>query len=161
MKKLSLVFVILFLVATGCALFDKSAKTDPPAGTSPPRYEPLNQAFYGFPDVPVPKELTFVPEKSFVYETMNLRVGVMILRGNVDLQSLENYFKVNMLKNGWRFVNSFKFRDIAMNFAKEDRTCNIKMNKESFSAEVEVWVGPATALTAPQPADKGMMQKDN
>jgi len=70
-------------------------------------------------------------------------VGVVVLNGNVDLDSLENYFKVNMVKNGWRFVNSFKFKDVTLNFVKDDKTCNIKMSRSVFSSDVEIWVGPA------------------
>ncbi|MCX8023218.1 MAG: hypothetical protein N2745_10650 [Syntrophorhabdaceae bacterium] len=139
-KTISLFFVIL-ITFSGCAYFQKQVKDETP----PSKQETINQVFYGFPDIPIPKELEFVRDKSFIYETVSLRAGVMYLTGNVDLQSLENYFKVNMIKNGWRFVNSFKFREISMNFSKEDKTCNIKMSRSGFSSEVEIWVGPAVA----------------
>jgi hypothetical protein len=151
MRKIVLLFCIMLLVFSGCTYFQKPVKDDP----SQPGQNTLNQTFYGFPDIPLPTELNFVREKSFIYETANLRVGVMYLSGNVDLQSLENYFKINMIKNGWKFINSFKFKDVALNFVKEDKTCNIKMVKDSFNAEVEIWVGPASAI------DKGHMQKGN
>jgi hypothetical protein len=139
----------MLLFVSGCTLFQKPVKEETPQ----PGPGALNQTFYGFPDIPVPSELNFVKEKSFVYEASNLRVGVMCLNGNVDLQSLENYFKINMIKNGWRFVNSFKFKDVTLNFIKDDKTCNIKMVKDSFNAEVEIWVGPLSS------ADKGSVQK--
>lgn len=149
MRQIVVVLFIMLLFFSGCTLFQKPVAEE----TQQPKQEaPLNQAFYGFPDIPVPKELEFVRDKSFVYETVNLRAGVMYLTGNVDLQSLENYFKVNMIKNGWKFVNSFKFRDVALNFVKDDKTCNIKMSKNGFNAEVEIWIGPSSS-------DKGIMQK--
>lgn len=144
MKKFIVLFVVMLFIVSGCAYFNKGTAKDEPAST--PRYEQLNQAYYGFPDVPVPKELRLVNERSFVYETTSLRAGVLVLRGNVDLQSLENYFKINMIKNGWKFVNSFKFKEVALNFVKEDKTCNIKMSKDSFDAEVEIWVGPSASI---------------
>ena len=152
MRKIAVMFCIMVLFVSGCAYFQKPAKNETP---QPGQQDVLNQTFYGFPDIPVPSELNFVKEKSFVYETVNLRVGVMYLSGNVDLQSIENYFKINMIKNGWRFVNSFKFKDVTLNFIKDDKTCNIKMVKDSFNAEVEIWVGPVSS------GDKGSVQKGN
>ncbi|MCX5813060.1 MAG: hypothetical protein NT178_11015 [Proteobacteria bacterium] len=151
MRKIVVVFFIVLLFFSGCTYFQKPVKDETPQSGQ----DALNQTFYGFPDIPLPTELKFVREKSFIYETANLRAGVMYLNGNVDLQSLENYFKINMIKNGWKFVNSFKFRDIALNFVKDDKTCNIKMVKDSFNAEVEIWVGPASSN------DKGSAYKGN
>jgi hypothetical protein len=148
MRKTIVVLCIMLFLFSGCALSRKEVKEDSVQSKS----GSLNQTYYGFPDIPVPKELEFVRNRSFVYETASLRAGVMVLSGNVDLQSLENYFKVNMIKNGWRFVNSFKFADISLNFVKDDKTCNIKMSKPGFYAEVEIWVGPAAT-------EKGPMQK--
>jgi hypothetical protein len=158
MKKSFVLLIMMFFVISGCAYFNKSTAKEEPAS---PKFEQLNQAYYGFPDVPVPKELRLVNEKSFIYETTSLRAGVLVLRGNVELQSLENYFKVNMIKNGWKFVNSFKFREVALNFMKEDRTCNIKMTKDSFDAEIEIWVGPSTSTAPSASTEKGTTQKGN
>ena len=30
-----------------------------------------------------------------------------------------------MVKNGWRFVNSYQYNDLILNFVKEDRSSNI------------------------------------
>jgi hypothetical protein len=148
MRKVIIMLFVVSLVFSGCAIFKGSAKEE----TSQPKGAVPNQVFYSFPDIPVPKELNFVREKSFIYETPMMKAGVLVLSGNVDLQSLENYFRVNMVKNGWKFVNSFKFKDISLNFVKEDKTCNIKMSREAFNADVEIWVGPS---------DKGSTQKAN
>jgi hypothetical protein len=150
MRKIVLVSCMMLLFFSGCTYFQKPVKDETPKTGQ----NALNQTFYGFPDIPIPSELNLVREKSFIYETANLRVGVMYLNGNVDLQSLENYFKINMIKNGWKFINSFKFKDVALNFVKDDKTCNIKMVKDSFNAEVEVWVGPASS-TEKKPVQKG------
>jgi hypothetical protein len=140
MRAIAVFIVVAMFVFSGCRTVNTTTDKDDP---SKAKFEALNQTFYGFPDVPVPKELKFDKNKSFIYETQTLRVGVLVLSGNVDLDSLENYFKVNMAKNGWRFVNSFKFKDVTLNFVKEDKTCNIKMSRDVFSSTVEIWVGPA------------------
>jgi hypothetical protein len=156
MRRLVVICIALLCIAslvTGCSTFGSwggGGKDDKPKNEGP------NQAFYGFPDIPVPQELTYSQNKSFIYETQNMKVGVLVLSGNVDIQSLEDYFKVNMVKNGWRFVNSFKFKgEVASNYVKDDKTANIKMSRDSFSTDVEIWVGPAASL------DKGGMQRGN
>jgi hypothetical protein len=155
MRKTVIVCCIGLLFISGCALMQRDVKEDSPQS----KQNTVNQTFYGFPDIPVPKELEFVRNRSFVYETPNLKAGVMVLSGNVDLQSLENYFKVNMIKNGWKFVNSFKFSDITLNFSKDDKTCSIKMSKPAFNAEVEIWVGPTPSQT-PRGTDMNHKGKD-
>jgi len=148
MRKFVVLSVVFALAFGGCALFQKAGPESP----TQTKQEGPNQIFYGFPDLPVPKELAFVNEKSFIYETPTFRAGVLFLTGNVDLASLENYFKVNMSKNGWRYINSFRYKDVVLNYVKEDKTCNIKMSRGAFMSDVEIWIGPA---------DKGSIQKAN
>ena len=104
MKKIIILSCVMLLMCSGCACFKE---TPPSIQHLSQKQEGPNQVFYGFPDVPIPQELTIVSDKSFVYETSGFKAGVLFLNGNVELQSLENYFKINMPKNGWRYVNSF------------------------------------------------------
>ncbi|HOE16267.1 MAG TPA: hypothetical protein PLX02_05075 [Syntrophorhabdaceae bacterium] len=146
MKKIFILLFIMLLAFSGCAMFKGSKAADESAQ---PGQEALNQAFYGFPDIPVPQELAYVPENSFIYESPSMRAGVMFFNGNVEMQSLENYFKINMAKNGWRYINSFRYKDVVLNYQKENKTCNIKMSRGAFQTEVQIWVGPADQI-APQ-----------
>ena len=68
--------------------------------------------------------------------------GALVLSGNVDVGNLDNYFKINMAKNGWRFMNSCKYGSLILNFIKEDRTSNIRATREAFTTQVEMWIGP-------------------
>ncbi len=159
MRKLVVCFTALVLLAflcSGCATWKKMAGSSEEEASAP-KSEPLNQAFHGFPDVPVPKELSLVENKSFVYETQTMRVGVLMFTGNVDLQSLEEYFKVNMGRNGWKFINSTKYRGISLLFIKEDKTAQIKMNKGTFGSDIEISIGAGTVLNKAEkmPVRKG------
>jgi hypothetical protein len=102
----------------------------------------LNQVFYGFPDIPVPKELKFEAEKSFIYEAAGLKAGVLVFSGNVDLESLKGYFKTAMARNGWKFLNSFEWREVVMNFSKEERFCHIHISRGALYTEATLWIGP-------------------
>jgi hypothetical protein len=139
MKKGMVVLALFLVFAGGCTYFQKSATQDQAAK---PKGEDPNVVFYTFPDIPVPKELTLVREKTFIYETPTVKAGVLVLKGNVEMGSLESYFKANMAKNGWRFVNSYKYNDVILNFVKEDKASNIRATREAFTTQVEIWVGP-------------------
>lgn len=148
MKKIIILSCVVLLLCSGCALFQKYTS----GSSAQSKQEGPNQAFYGFSDVPTPQELTLVSDRSFVYETSVFKAGVLVFDGNVDLQSLENYYKINMPKNGWKYVNSFRFKDTIMNYVKDDRICNIRMSRGKFSSDLEIWVGTA---------EKGSIQKSN
>ncbi len=140
MKKWAVLVLAVLLLATGCTTIKRwtgQEEQQPMSKTEAP-----NVAYYSFPDIPVPKELELVRDKSFVYETANLRTGVLVLSGNVDINSLEQYFKTNMAKNGWRFVNGFKYATVMMNYVKDDKAALLRISRENFSTWVEIWVGP-------------------
>ena len=141
-KSFVLVFAIsLMFAGWGCAMFQKQETPNTPAPTK--GSQGFNQQFYGFPDVPIPSEVSIVNDRSFVYEAPGFKAGVIVFSGNVDPASLENYFKLNMTKNGWRYINGFRYKDIVLNYMKEDRMCNIRVSRGTFQTELEVWVGPA------------------
>jgi hypothetical protein len=149
MKKIIILSCIMLLLCSGCALFQRQSTLD---SAPQQKQEGPNQVFYGFSDVPTPRELSIISDRTFVYETSALKAGKLFLNGNVDLQSLENYYRVNMPKNGWRYVNSFRFKDTIMNYVKDDRICNIRMSRGAVSSDLEIWVGPA---------EKGSIQKSS
>jgi hypothetical protein len=149
MKKMIVVSCILLLAFSGCAWFQRTTTLDTKTQQRP---EGPNQVFYGFSDIPVPKELAIVSDRSFVYETSALKAGVLVFNGNVDVQSLENYYRINMPKNGWRYVNSFRYKDTILNYVKDEKICNIRISRGAMSTDLEVWVGPA---------EKGSLQKSN
>jgi hypothetical protein len=140
MKKWAVLVLVVLLLATGCSTWNRLTGQEEQQPLS--KTEAPNVAYYSFPDIPVPKELDLVRDKSFVYETANVRTGLLVLKGNVDINSLEQYFRTNMAKNGWRFINGFKYATVILNYMKEDRAAHIRISRETWSTWVEIWVGP-------------------
>ena len=140
MKKCAVLVLVVLLLATGCSTWNKltGQEEQPAAKTS----EAPNVTYYSFPDIPLPKEMELVRDKSFVYETSTVRTGLLVLKGNVDMNSLEQYFRANMAKNGWKFMNGFKYATVILNFTKDDKTAYIRISRETFSTWAEIWVGP-------------------
>ena len=86
MKKGMVVLIAGLLFMWGCATPRQATVQDQTATSQDD--EALNTAFYTFPDIPVPKELTFQRGKSFIYETPSVKAGVLVLSGNIDVGSL-------------------------------------------------------------------------
>lgn len=134
------VVVALLVAVPGCSTFKQWTGQ---GETQKPKEESPNQAFYGFPDIPLPKEMNLSRDRTFIYEAPSIKAGVLVATGNVEMPSLENYFRIFMPKNGWRFVNSYKYGDTIMNFVKDDRSANVRISSTPlFTTQVEVWVGP-------------------
>ena len=140
MKKCAVSVLVVLLLATGCSTWNKLTGQEEQQPT--PKSEVANVAYYTFPDIPIPKELELERDKSFVYETSNVKTGLLVLKGNIDINSLEQYFKTNMAKNNWRFLNGFKYATVILNYTKDDKAAHIRISREYWSTWVEVWVGP-------------------
>lgn len=153
MKKWAVLVLAILLLATGCQTTKgSSGQEEQPV----PKGEVSNVTYYTFPDIPVPKELELIRDRSFVYETPNLKTGVLVLSGNLDIDSLEQYFRANMAKNGWRFINNFKYATVILNYMKDDKAALIRISRENFSTWVEIWVGP---LGKPEGMEPGPERK--
>jgi hypothetical protein len=131
---------VLFVFVSGCATVKQwTGQTE----TQKPKEEGPNQTFYGFTDVPLPKEMTVSRDRTFIYETPGIKVGVLVATGNVEIASVENYYKAFMPKNGWKFVNGYKYGDTIMNYSKDDRSANVRISSMPIlTTQVEIWVGP-------------------
>ncbi len=55
-----------------------------------------------------------------------------------------------MQKDGWKLINSFKYREYLLNFVKEDRACVITVEEETFTTTVHIRVGPIEPAGAPE-----------
>ncbi|MGQ9654265.1 MAG: hypothetical protein ACUVXD_09400 [Thermodesulfobacteriota bacterium] len=98
--------------------------------------------YYDFPDVLVPTQLSVDPKGSVVYEAGGVKYGILLFSGRVEVESLVEFFRSSMTKDGWTFVSSVKFSRILLNFAKPDRTCQVLIWDKTLTTEVEVMVHP-------------------
>jgi len=100
--------------------------------------------YYHFDDVLIPRELNYIADESFVYETAQLKTGSMIFKKwRADSVSLVDYFRDHMEKDHWKLVNSFQGKESILNFTKPDKTCTVKIVDRWYGTTmVEVRVGP-------------------
>jgi len=143
-----IVFLTLFLtfnvILFGCTLFQKDTSTTKSVEekVQPPKAKGPSAKYYDFEDILIPDEMKLDKEKSFVYETPLLKAGILVFSGRVEVTSLIQFFKENMVKDNWKLLNSFKYKGYLMNFQKPDKSCMISIVDGTFSTSLEIWVGP-------------------
>ena len=95
-----------------------------------------------FPDVPIPGELDLDEGESFVYMSPELSAGLLVYSGNVEYDSLVQFFDESLRKNGWELRASLKYPRTLFFYQKETRVCFITIKPTTFKVQVEIWVAP-------------------
>ena len=131
------IVVLFFLIFSGgCAAFKKSSKDSPP----PP--EPINLA-QPFTDVPIPKGFKRDLSKSFVYETDNIKVGRLFFSGGTNPKLTVEFYRNEMINQGWTLINSIANKESILNYEKEGWTCTVIVRPASFGrSDIEIQIGP-------------------
>ena len=135
---------LVFTLAVGCTTTSGTTKSSGDSTEAAKDQGPV-PLYYDFGDVLVPAELKIEKKDSFVFKTPGLAAGVLVLKGNVDMDSLIAFFNNNMTKDNWETVTSFKSQRTIMMFKKDNRWCVINITDKDFSTHVEIWVAPTMA----------------
>jgi hypothetical protein len=59
-----------------------------------------------FEDIPVPKGLDFVDDRSTIIESPTVKAARLIYRGRIEVSSLGSALKTTLEANGWRTVST-------------------------------------------------------
>lgn len=145
-----IVFICFFLIA-GCAARQSpppNPVTAPPGASPGGPSQPTSNAgphpnFYDFPDVPVPSELSRYDSDSFVFQSGQLKAGLMVLRGaRVEVASVISFFQMAMPREGWKPKGGFSSGRTLLIFEKPDKTCVIILHASTIYTWVDVYVAP-------------------
>jgi len=148
---IKLLFVGLMLSFTACGLAAKpdAGKTEKPfaskSGEQTAAATPVNMVDE-FDDIPVPVELKRDNEQSSVYEAPGFAVGVIVYEGYYKSASISKFFRAEMPKFEWQFINAFsEGKRYTLTFLKANRSCTIAIEESSLSTRVVLRVGPTGA----------------
>ena len=64
-----------------------------------------------FEDIPVPKGLTYQPDKSTVIESPTVKAARLVYRGRLEVEGLGTAMRTTLEANGWRHVSSTAVAD--------------------------------------------------
>lgn len=128
---LVLVAAAFLIVLSGC---DKVPfmNEEPPA---PPSHS-------HFDDVLIPSEMSVDRDNSFVFETQGFKAGTLYFKGRVDVDSLTDFFKNSMPKDGWRLKSIFRHPKTVLLFEKPDKNCIVMIYENTLFTYLEVWLAP-------------------
>ncbi len=148
--------LMVLLLVTLCSACSGAGKTQKPEAQNP---EPQAQSYtpeevdsyYDFDDVLIPSEMEIDSKKSLVFESPNLKAGMMFFEGRVDAVSLFDFFVHSMPKDGWHTTSSFKYGRYIIGFEKPNRDCIICITDGSFKTGLQIWVNSR------KPAETGTM----
>lgn len=133
-KKLIFLFTICCLLTTaltGCATISDN------------RIEP--QAILKFSDIPIPVGLKPLPQTSYAFESVGVRVAVLKYQGRANIDQVINFYKEQMPMYNWNLVNLIEYDQRLLNFEREDETCIITMQQAGWWKEevmVTISLGP-------------------
>jgi len=142
-------------LAPGCAYLQSFLQPAPPpaparqpsstlaAGTgTAPLPSSSGPAFYQFEDIPVPRELTYLPGESYVFEAGKTRAGVLTLKGRVDVNSLIKFFELALPRRKWEMKGMLRGRRSVLVFQKPEKAAIFKIHENTFTTYVEIYVIP-------------------
>jgi len=114
--------------------------SSPPPSDIPPPHRPQ---YLDFPDIPVPTELSLRPKDSYVFQSGQIKMGFITLRGRVDANSLMNFFIATLPRDGWKLKGQFRYNRALLIFEKPEKSCVMLIKEGNIYSYVEVYVAPA------------------
>jgi len=106
---------------------------------------------YRIADLPVPDNYRLDEDKSFIFETVNLKTGILVYSGGSDMTDVVEFYKEEMPKYGWSLVHLFQHKEANMLFEKEDWVCNITLKGSWSSNSLSLRIAPKDPGSAPPP----------
>jgi hypothetical protein len=140
----------LALSISACGLMSKPDAGAQKKPTPTKSGETVNQAtpvtmIAEFDDIPVPVELSRKDEESSVYEAPGFAVGVIVYEGYYKSGSISKFFRAEMPKYEWQFINAFsEGKRYTLTFLKANRSCSISIEEGSLSTRMVIRVGPTS-----------------
>ncbi|WP_045210921.1 hypothetical protein [Desulfonatronovibrio magnus] len=104
--------------------------------------QPATHRYFDFEDIPIPKGMNLNTKDSILFESQDIKAGMLTFSGRVDSESLFNYLQVAMQNEGWRLLSYIKYGSYIMTFDKGDRLCTMRIIERSFSSELQLWISP-------------------
>ncbi|HEO63810.1 MAG TPA: hypothetical protein ENN78_00895 [Candidatus Omnitrophica bacterium] len=138
-KSVFISLVVLALFISGCATISgRSAKSDFDKQLDV-------AAFLKFDDVPVPNGFKFIASESFVFQTTDMRVGLLKYQGSVSPEAVVEFYKDQMPLYGWKPVHYIEYDQRMLNFEKESQSAVIKIDGKGNKSFLTISVSPRSA----------------
>ncbi len=134
------IFLALFLSLnlSGCIFgigsSDEEMVTAPAQETSQPFYH------YSYRQILLPFGLELDKKESFFVDTDSFTGGHLRYFGQLEIESLAEFFINTMPKNKWKKVYSSVSGRMLQAYSRDGRTCIIKITETNFKTYVDIYV---------------------
>ncbi len=133
-------FIALFfsLSLSGCVFglgaSDDGMEVAPPEQNSQPFYH------YSYRQILLPFGLELDKKESFFVDTDSFVGGHLRYVGQLEIESLAEFFITTMPKNKWKKVYSSVSDRMLQAYSRDGRTCIIKISETNFKTYVDIFV---------------------
>jgi len=141
MRKTMMILPLLVLFTASCATLNTSSQTEVKVQTIKP------EMLLG-DSVPIYPGFHFVPQKSFIYESGNIKVGRLVFRGDAKVKDIVSYYKDVLPQQGWEPVAITIYGNQAsLTYVTPDKTLQIQVTKDFSGTILVIQIGPRGELT--------------
>jgi len=142
MKNFTRFLAMLFitLLTAGCATWQTFYENSAPA-------EAAIEMAHPFKDLPVPADFDIDRPRSFIYESGSgsFRVGRLYYTGSTKQEEVVDFYKNEMINQGWSLINSIDHDVVLLNYEKEGWACSLAIASrfpEILGSQIKVQIGP-------------------
>ncbi|MCE5335268.1 MAG: hypothetical protein LLG06_11860 [Desulfobacteraceae bacterium] len=114
-----------------------------PSSPPPQEFSGPRPQYLDFPDIPIPTELSLRSKDSYVFQSGQMKMGFLTLRGRVDPNSLMNFFIATLPREGWKLRGQFRYSRTVLIFEKAEKSCVMLIKEGNIYSYVEIYVAPA------------------
>ncbi len=141
--------IVLCVYLSGCALGSRGRSSNVASGQN------LNVAIDSrFEDLPVPNGFALLRKTSFIFQNNQTRMGTLRYKGYANLGTLIEFYKKNMVYNGWNFINIVEFGRVILNFENGEESCIVTLEQKGLkNMIVSLNLSPRSSQGIPVPKE--------
>ncbi|RKX63064.1 MAG: hypothetical protein DRP34_03040 [Thermodesulfobacteriota bacterium] len=96
--------------------------------------------YFPVPYIPVLKDLEYQAENSALLRTGGVLTGMLVFKGKYTLKSLVEFYKVQMINQGWEEIGAFSSKITFIAYKRPEGTAFISISQGWYYAELRIVV---------------------
>ena len=96
--------------------------------------------------IPLPEDSKYLINKTVIFGEGNKFSGILHLQHEKSADDVANFYRKNLISDGWSEIGIVRSRFILINFEKEHRFATVKVMRTMFEkSESEITIGPKSS----------------
>ena len=141
MKKfLIFIFINLFIFSIVFAQEKPNVEVITPQAEEVKSQKIKDLIYFPVPYIPVLKDLEYQAENSALLRTGGVLTGLLVFKGKYTLKSLVEFYKVQMINQGWEEIGAFSSKITFIAYKRPEGTAFISISQGWYYAELRIVV---------------------